>query len=91
MGGAVMKMFAMAGLVFAADLAAVLLIVLSLWIENWLGLSHTVLLDLIFVAAICYGVAGWIIGRLFMRAFPALPAPAEDEQRAPAHFPRPSR
>jgi hypothetical protein len=64
-----MKMFAMAGLVFAADVFAVLLIVLSLWIENWLGLRSGVVLDCIFVAAGCYGVAGWLVGKLIMLEF----------------------
>jgi hypothetical protein len=68
-----MKMYAMAGLVFAADLAAVFFIVFSLWLENWLGLSRDVVLDFIFVAAICYGIAGWIVGKLVMAEFPTLP------------------
>jgi hypothetical protein len=65
-----MKMFVMAGLVFAADVAAVVLIVLSLWLENWFGLHGGVILDFIFIAAICYGVAGWIVGKLIMLEFP---------------------
>jgi hypothetical protein len=66
-----MKMFVMAGLVFAADVAAVVLIVFSLWLENWLGLHGGVILDFIFIAAICYGVAGWIVGKLIMLEFPS--------------------
>ena len=77
-----MKMFAMAGLVFAADLAAVFFIVFSLWLENWLGLSRDVVLDFIFVAAICYGVAGWIVGKLVMTEFPALPKLADERLQA---------
>ncbi len=77
-----MKMFAMAGLVFAADLAAVFFIVFSLWLENWLGLSRDVVLDFIFVAAICYGVAGWIVGKLVMAEFPALPKLTDEEHQA---------
>ncbi len=77
-----MKMFAMAGLVFAADLAAVFLIVFSLWLENWLGLSRDVVLDFIFVAAICYGVAGWIVGKLVMAEFPALPKLTDEQHPA---------
>jgi len=63
-------MLAMAGLVFAADVAAVILIVLSLWLEKWFGLHSGVLLDFIFIAAICYGIAGWIVGKLIMLEFP---------------------
>jgi hypothetical protein len=66
----IMKMFLMAGLVFAADILAVVLIVLSLSVEDWLGLPRGVMLDFIFVAAICYGLAGWIVGKLFMLEFP---------------------
>ncbi len=74
-----MKMFAMAGLVFAADLAAVFFIVFSLWLENWLGLSRDVVIDFIFVAAICYGAAGWLVGKLVMSEFPALPNLTEEQ------------
>jgi hypothetical protein len=80
-----MKMFVMAGLVFAADLAAVLLIVFSLWLESWLGLSRDVVLDFIFVAATCYGVAGWIVGKLMMTEFPALPTLTKEVQQPSAH------
>ncbi len=66
-----MKMFIMAGLVFAADVGAVVLIVLSLWLENWFGLHGGVILDFIFIAAICYGIAGWIVGKLIMLEFPS--------------------
>jgi hypothetical protein len=72
----IMKMFLLAGLVFAADVLAVVLIVLSLSVEDWLGLPRGVVLDFIFVAAICYGLAGWIVGKLFMLEFPR---PAAEE------------
>jgi hypothetical protein len=66
----IMKMFWMAGLVFAADVLAVVLIFLSLSLEDWLGLPRGVVLDFIFLAAVCYGLAGWIVGKLFMLEFP---------------------
>jgi hypothetical protein len=66
----IMKMLLMAGLVFAADILAVVLIVLSLSVEDWLGLPRGVVLDFIFLAAVCYGLAGWIVGKLFMLKFP---------------------
>jgi hypothetical protein len=66
----IMKMLLMAGLVFAADILAVVLIVLSLSVEDWLGLPRGVVLDFIFLAAVCYGLAGWIVGKLFMLEFP---------------------
>lgn len=83
-----MKMLAMAGLVFAADVLAVLLIALSLGIENWLGLPRDVVLDFIFIAAVCFGLAGWIVGKLMMLEFPR---PASDEgshhaTESPAHL-----
>jgi len=73
-----MKMFAMAGLVFAADVAAVLLIVFSLWAENWLGVTRGVVLDFIFIAAICYGIAAWIVGKFVMWELPARNKPSHD-------------
>ena len=81
-----MKMFAMAGLVFAADVAAVLLIVLSLWAESWLGLTRGVVLDFIFIAAICYGIAAWIVGKFVMWELPARTKPQSDA-RALEHHP----
>ncbi len=86
-----MKMFAMAGLVFAADLAAVFFIVFSLWLENWLGLSRDVVLDFIFVAAICYGLAGWIVGKLVMAEFSAPPQLTEERHPATQPSARPPR
>ena len=74
-------MFAMAGLVFAADVAAVVLIFFSLWAESWLGLTRGVVLDLIFIAAICYGVAAWIVGKFVMWE---LPAPTRSHKGASA-------
>jgi hypothetical protein len=79
-----MKMFAMAGLVFAADVFAVVLIVFSLWLENWLGLQRDAVLDFVFVAAVCYGVAGWIVGRLIMPEFRAHPA-SQNEHAGAEH------
>jgi len=85
-----MKMFAMAGLVFAADVAAVVLIVLSLWLESWFGLGRGVILDLIFIAAICYGVAAWIVGKFVMWELPARTPPQNDASALehPPRFPR---
>ncbi len=85
-----MKMYAMAGLVFAADVAAVLLIVLSLWVENWLGLERGVVLDVIVVAAVCYGVAGWIVGKLVMWELSER-TPARTEAAALEHHPHPAK
>jgi hypothetical protein len=62
-----MKMFMLAGAIFAADIAAVALIFSSLWIEHSLGLAHGIILDFVFVAAISYGVAAWIVGSMGMR------------------------
>lgn len=76
-----MKMLVVAGLVFAADVVAVALIAVSLWIESWFGLQHRVMLDFIFVAAICYGLAGWIVGKLIMLEIPTKRA-AEETQSA---------
>ena len=80
-----MKMFAMAGLVFAADVAAVLLIVFSLWAENWLGLTRGVVLDFIIIAAICYGVAAWIVGKFVMWELPARTKPQNDANALEHH------
>jgi hypothetical protein len=82
-----MKMFAMAGLVFAADVFAVVLIVFSLWLENWLGLERDAVLDFIFVAAVCYGLAGWIVGRILMPEFRTRVGPKESAGAVehPAH------
>jgi hypothetical protein len=85
-----MKMFAMAGLVFAADVAAVVLIVFSLWAENWLGLTRGVILDLIFIAAICYGVAAWIVGKFVMWELPARTRPGKDASALEQH-PHPAK
>ncbi len=60
-------MFVIAAAVFAADVAAVVLIVASIWLERSLGLSRGLILDAIFVVAISYGVAAWIAGKALDR------------------------
>ena len=60
-------MVLIAAAVFAADLLAACAIVASFWIEAHLGLSHGLILDWVFVVAVCFGVAAWIAGEAFMR------------------------
>jgi hypothetical protein len=74
--------------VFAADLAAVAAIVGSMFLERWLGLSHRMILDCVFVVAASYGVAAWFVGmwlkrEMFDRENPPAAAKAE-MQLAPA-------
>ena len=60
-------MLLVAAAVFAADLAAVVAIVASLWFERSLGIGHGVILDLAFVVAVSYGVAAWAAGKWMQR------------------------
>lgn len=53
--------------VFAADLAAVAAIVGSMFLERWLGLSHRMIIDCVFIVAACYGVAAWFVGLWLQR------------------------
>ena len=53
--------------VFAADLAAVAAIVGSMFLERWLGLSHRMILDCVFIVAASYGVAAWFVGMWLQR------------------------
>ncbi len=62
--------------VFAADLAAVAVIVGSMFLERWLGLSHRMILDCVFVVAVSYGVAAWLVGMWIKREM-------ADRNRAP--------
>jgi hypothetical protein len=63
----VLGMLMVAAAVFAADLAAVVAIVASLWLERSLGISHGLILDLAFVVAVSYGVAAWAAGKWMER------------------------
>ncbi|MHB8381484.1 MAG: hypothetical protein ACYDC3_03975 [Candidatus Binataceae bacterium] len=61
------RMTMMAVGVFAADIAAVAAIVGSMFLERWLGFSHRMFLDCIFVVAASYGVAAWFVGMWLKR------------------------
>ena len=64
--------------VFAADLAAVGAIVGSMFLERWLGLSHRMILDCVFVVAASYGAAAWFVGMWIKREmFKSESAPLE--------------
>jgi hypothetical protein len=64
-----LRMSLVAGAIFVAELLAVVAVVGSLFVERWLGVSRGVVLDFIFVVAVSYVPASWIVGTLLMRSF----------------------
>ncbi len=64
-----LQMGLVAGGIFLAELFAVVAVVVSLFLERWLGLSRGVVLDWVFIVAVSYVPAAWIVGTLLMRSF----------------------
>jgi hypothetical protein len=63
------QMILAAGAVFMADIFAVVAIVGSMWLERRVGINRRMVMDWIFVVAVSYGAAAWVVGTLMTRRF----------------------